>query len=301
MPQPNEILYWEPETEKDEPISSWMLIDWHRDGQIVAGAGSAYSVGERISARLLAYRGVGTWMREWLADTRTLIGLIPFEGARWLVFPHLYLATGCLFLTELPVPARYAVSIAESGALGEIAVFPGRGTDADPAGMGAMVQSCQYVLREALACVPQAEKTPGELYRILRAATARTGTRLSRTLTEERFCEAERKIASDRSDLALFATMLLMVLSALSRCHAGPLTLLPEQGEEGALFSFKVSSVQSGALLRNSAELAAARALAEQNCLVFDAAVRGRTFQGHMCVTRKDFALLGLKDDLNME
>ena len=301
MPQPNELLYWEPEYEKNEPMSSRMLIAWHQDGQIAAVAGSEYAAGERVGSRLSAHRGLGAWMQARLKDTPASVWLIPFEGARWLVLPHLYLATGYLLLAELPVPARYAVSIAESGALGEIAVFPGRGTDASLIGMETMIQPCQDILREALACIPRAGKTPEELYRLLRAVTAWTGTRLSRTLTEERFCEAYRKMDSDSSDPALFVTMLMMVLSALSRCHVGPLTLLPEPGEEGVLFSFKVSFVQGGALSRDSAELAAARALAEQNCLVFDTAVRGRVFQGHMCVTRKDFALLGLKDAPDME
>lgn len=301
MPQPNELLYWEPEYEKNEPLSSRMLIDWHQDGQIAAAAGSVYAAGERVGSRLSAYRGLGAWMQERLRDTHASVWLIPFEGARWLVLPHLYLATGYLLLAELPVPARYAVSIAESGALGEIAVFPGRGADASLIGMETMVQSCQDILRESLACVPRKGKAPAEIYRLLRAVTAWTGTRLSRTLTEERFCKAGQKIDFGRSDRALFVTVLMTVLSALARCHAGSLTVLPEQGEEGVLFSFKVSSVQGGALLRDSAELAAARALAEQNCLVFDTAVRGRVFQGHMCVTRKDFALLGLKDDSDME
>ena len=303
MAQQKEIAYWEPDNMKGETLSPWMLLDWHREGRIDAGAkdGEAYSPGDRLSLRLLTCKGLGPWMKERLTDSLNLVWLIPFDGARWFVIPDLYLATGHLLLVRAPAPEKYAVAIAESGALGEIAVFPGSRADADWEKMDVMIHSCRDVLRTVLACFPQGKHGPEEFYRILRAVATWTGTRLNRTLTAGRFIEAYTETVSSGSDPALFSAMMLMILSALSRCRSGSLTVIPEQGEEGSLFSFKASSVQSGALLQESAEIAACRSLSERNCLVFDCTVRGKTFRGHMCVTRKEFSLLGMKTENDME
>ena len=299
MEQEIEIPLWEPESEQEASRLPWMLIDWHREGTVSAGGGlgGMYAYGEPIARRLTARRGLGRWLGERLVDSLHTVWLIPMDGARWFVFPHLYLATGHLLLAQAPAPDRYVHTMAKSGILDEIALFSegARGADREPP--EAMVRACQDVLRTGAACFPQSDDIREEAYRMLRAAAVWTGVRLNRAVTAASLAEG---CAEAEADPSLLSAMFLMITSALARCRTGTLRVIPEQHEEGLVLSFKVPSVQSTVMLRSAEEIVACRALAESNCLLFDCAVRGKTFSGHLCVTRKDFALLGIKTENQM-
>ena len=297
MEQTKEITYWETDYEKEIPLSPWMLVDWHAEGRIDAGAGLApmYALGERIAPRLLERRGLGEWMRRQLSDNLNLVWLIPLEGIRWFVFPNLYLSTGYLLLVRAPMPNKYVAALAAGGVLGEIAVFPGRLAEIDPTQTRMLTRRCQELLKAVSACMPQPCATATELYRILHAVAAWTNVHLSRTVTVGRFTERCDEELCAEVDLGLFTAMMWMLLSAISQCRSGPLALVPEEGEEGLLFSFQISSLRDGALLKHAHELITCRELAERNCLLFHSEVQGKQFRGQLCVTRKDFALLGIK------
>jgi hypothetical protein len=53
--------------------------------------------------------------------------------------------------------------------------------------------------------------------------------------------------------------------------------------------------LQENICLPTCREISACRLLAESGCLLFDASQKGKTLRGHLCVTHKDFALLGIK------
>ncbi len=307
--------YWEPEQERDAPFSSWMLADWHENGRIVACAGMGEDVaansyiGERLDGILQSGDRIG----QLLEQNPDCVGFAPFAKTWWFILPHLYLSTGYLLFVRLPMPSETVVSLVKSGRMGEqVAAMSALPADALPAAE-ALQEQCLAAWRAVLACLPRADEeisgglrgqeTLREAYRILGAVAAFTGLRLHRTVTEENWCKLCRRIMEEDAvgDLSLYSAVILLLSEMLARCGAEEWTVKPEQSEEGVIFSFKASVTRDGALIRVSPELAAARALAERNRLLFDGTVRGKSFRGHLCVARKDFALLGIKDDPDRE
>ncbi|MBO7177064.1 MAG: hypothetical protein J6W14_06785, partial [Clostridia bacterium] len=174
---------------------------------------------------------------------------------------------------------------------GEIAVYPEESFGESEVNLDFLIRPCLDTVGAAMACLPREMGRGRELCRMLHAISAWTGVRLHRSVTAELF----ENLGSDETDPNLFFVMMLLITSALARAKSGPLTLLPEETEEGVRFSLKASSLQDNICLPTCEEIRACRFLAESGCMLFDASQKGKTFRGHLCVTHKDFALLGIK------
>lgn len=289
------VTFWTPMSEKDTLLRSWMLIDWHQNGRIVAcaGLGTEYPLEKTVGQRLLRKAPLRTWIRERLSENTDRNWLVPMGGAWWLIIPTLYLATGYLLCVRLPAPSAVVGRLVDMGMSEELAVYPGEPFEESDVNLDFMIRPCQNTIWAAMACLPHEVEQGRELCRMLHAISTWTDTKLHHSVTAELFENA----VGDGVDAYLFCAMMLLIMSALARAEAGALTVLPEESEEGTRFSFKASSLQEGFLLPTCTELAACRALADRGCLLFDATQRGKTFRGHLCVTRKDFALLGIKTE----
>lgn len=287
------VTYWITAKEKNSPLRSWMLINWHQNGRIdaCAGLGTEYTLGEAIGPRLLRKPSLKAWIHERLAACSEMNWLIPMNGAWWFINSAPYLATGYLFCVRLPAPRAVVGKLVAAGLLGEIAVYPEESFGESEVDLEFLSRSCLDTVGAAMACLPREMGRGSELWRMLQAISAWTGVRLHRSVKAELF----EDLGSDETDPNLFFVMMLLITSALARAKSGPLTLLPEETEEGTRFSLKVSSLQENICLPTCREIRACRLLAESGCLLFDASQRGKTLRGHLCVTHKDFALLGIK------
>lgn len=299
MGKGNNVTYWTTVTEQDAPLRSWMLIDWHQDGRIeaCAGLGTEYALGKNVGPRLLRKPPLRAWIRERLAECSDINWLVPMGGAWWLISPAPYLSTGYLLCVRLPAPSSVIGKLVAAGMLDEVAVYPEEAFEESEADLDFLIRPCLDTVWAAMACLPREMGRGRELCRMLYAISAWTDTKLHHSVTAEQFEE----LAGDETDPYLFCTMMLLITSSLARAESGTLTVLPEESEEGTRFSFKASSLQEGVSLPTCGEIRACRILADRGCLLFDATQRGKTFRGHLCVTRKDFALLGIKTESTFE
>lgn len=310
-----ENSYWEPERESTVPCSSWMLVDWNDNGRIVAcaGMGETVSTDECIGDRLIDAFPYGEEPERLLAQESDRTLFVPFVGTWWFIFPQWYLATGYLLLVRLPMPSGTVLALVKDGMMGELVSDALTWRSAAPAPIEMLGEQCLAAWRAASACLPQTvgeyadgmrgEEALREAHRLLRAISRFTGLRLSQTVTANSWCKACGHVEGEGAvgDLLLYSAVMLMLSSALARSGAKTWTVKPEPGEEGVLFTFRTSSLRRDAAMRDSIELTGCRALAGRNCLIFDSTVLGRSFRGHLCAVRKEFALLGIKDDPDKE
>lgn len=281
-------------TEKDGRHLSgvtWLMTDHHAEEQVLTRfvGGPSGAVGARFSVSNL---GASTFLEAHLQEK--LLYLALSDGERWLVLTHVYPSTGCLLWVRFPLPARTVLSLIQSGLLGNVACYPAepeREPLWDPA-----IPKILDAWHTVLDCMPCEGAGREEVLRLTHAIAALSGISLqfdaSGYMTDTTMMSPD---AGTRYDHASYAVMLLLLTSAFAREGVTSLRLRTEEGAEGMIAL--LSADAPSAAWSEKEELLFCRTLAERNGQLFSCLVRDGEVICRVCAVRKEYSLLGVKDE----
>ena len=289
--------YWEIDPLDGLPSESWMLVDRHRDCRVIAGNGVfARKPGQCLNELFDQTQGLSDWLEAQCRDPKTEVLLLPLSGEIWFLLTHFYLSTGYWLLVHLPASDGDSLSLACSGKMGAIALFP-KMPDALPRERDFDAYSSLAWWETVCECLPYptiAENEREEIESVLQAVAQFYGIRVTPTEAYG-VLPGSAGIASGQTDLCMLSVMLMLIFHALTDCGVSRVSFCCEGMEEGYALILDAVGLAESAHPEEATAMKECRELAERNGQIFACSTLDRVMRLTLCAVRKDYALLGVK------